>query len=175
MSELDPRFEPWLRALRDEPVARPEALARLNAALRKEDALVARRVPSVSAAIAAAVALIMLASGSWLVLGRLIGRAAPHHAIEAEVLASAEFTLHAGGASSVSVVGDFNDWDPDATPLEHVGNGVWSAVVRLRPGTVRYSFIVDGSKWSADPSGVAASNDFGRPTSVAFIGRSGES
>src|SRR5690606_24177066 len=37
MSDLDPSLEPWLEALRTEPAVRPEAIARLNAALRAED------------------------------------------------------------------------------------------------------------------------------------------
>src|SRR5690606_10396077 len=87
-------------------------------------------------------------------------------------LAFAQFVLNAADARSVSVVGDFNDWDPDATPLVEAGEGVWSAVVRVRPGLVRYSFLVDGTEWRADPRGLAAHNDFGRATSVAFIGAS---
>ena len=52
MSELDPRLEPWLAALRKEPLARPEARARLAAALRAEDARAARRILSPPAALA---------------------------------------------------------------------------------------------------------------------------
>src|SRR5690606_30140938 len=77
--------------------------------------------------------------------------------------------LHAHDARSVSVVGDFNDWDPRATPLTRTGDGVWSAVVRLRPGTVRYAYLVDGTEWRADPHAVASREEFGRPTSIAYL------
>ena len=40
---------------------------------------------------------------------------------------------------SVSVVGDFNGWDPCATPLRKRSNGTRSATVVLAPGQ-RYSF-----------------------------------
>ncbi|HEY2514922.1 MAG TPA: 1,4-alpha-glucan branching protein GlgB [Polyangiaceae bacterium] len=42
----------------------------------------------------------------------------------------ASFAVWAPEAERVSVIGDFNDWKPDASPLERVGNtGVWHAVV----------------------------------------------
>jgi len=166
MSELDPRLEPWLAALRKEPLARPEARARLAAALRAEDARAARRILSPPAALAAGIALVALTSAFWLALWRLD---TPERGVAAEELTSAQFVLHARDARSVSVVGDFNDWDPRATPLTRTGDGVWSAVVQLRPGTVRYAYLVDGTEWRADPHAVTLHEDFGRPTSVAYI------
>ena len=166
MSELDPRLEPWLEALRREPVARPEARARLHAALRAEDVRAARRILSPPAALAAAIALVALTSAFWLALWRA---STPERAAAAKELASAQFVLHARDARSVSVVGDFNDWDPNATPLARTGDGVWYAVVRLRPGTVRYAYLVNGTEWRADPQAVTAYDDFGLPTSVAYI------
>ncbi len=53
---------------------------------------------------------------------------------------------------SVSVVGDFNDWKPGATPL--VGpdsSGRWKTVLRLPYGVYEYRFLVDGKKWLRDP------------------------
>ena len=183
MSELGPELERWVAGLRSEPVARPEAVRRLRRALRAEDARAARRGPTPTVAVAAASIFVVLASAYWLTVGRWTGGDAPVHAADAapgdpaaapaagdrDGLVPAHFVLHAGDARSVSVVGDFNDWDPEATPLAHAGDGVWTVVVRLRPGPVRYSFLVDGTEWLADPVGVAARSDFGRPTSVAFI------
>ena len=170
MSELDPRLEPWLAALRKEPLARPEARARLAAALRAEDARAAaraaRRILSPPAALAAAIALVALTSAFWLALWRF---SAPERGVAAEELTPAQFVLHARDARTVSLVGDFNDWDPRATPLTRTGDGVWSAVVQLRPGTVRYAYLVNGTEWRADPHAVTSHEDFGRPTSVAYI------
>ncbi|MFO7262447.1 MAG: isoamylase early set domain-containing protein, partial [bacterium] len=153
MNELDPRLEPWLAALRKEPAARPEARARLAAALREEETRAARRILSPPAALAAAVALIALTSAFWLALWRWN---TPERGTAVEELTMMQFVLHAHDARSVSVVGDFNDWDPRATPLTRTGDGVWSAVVRLRPGTVRYAYLVDGTEWRADPHAVAS-------------------
>ena len=166
MSELDPRLEPWLATLRKEPSARPEARARLAAALREEDARAARRIPSPPAALAAAIAVVALTGAFWLAFERWN---TPERAGAVVELASAQFVLHARDARSVSVVGDFNDWDPRATPLTRTGDGVWSAVVRLRPGTVRYAYLVDGTEWRADPHAVTSHEEFGRPTSIAYI------
>ena len=70
----------------------------------------------------------------------------------------------------ISIVGDFNDWDPAATPLQRVDGHGWWVVVNLRPGRYRYSFVVDGTRWIADPSAPrAADNDFGTENSVVTI------
>ena len=74
-------------------------------------------------------------------------------------------------ASQVVVVGDFNDWDPDATPLRP-GNegGTWRVELKLPPGRYRYTFLVDGRRWVPDPAEPrAADDDFGAPTSVLTV------
>jgi hypothetical protein len=74
-------------------------------------------------------------------------------------------------ASQVVVVGDFNDWDPAATPLRP-GNegGTWRVELRLPPGRYRYTFLVDGRRWVPDPAEPrAADDDFGAPTSVLTV------
>jgi hypothetical protein len=74
-------------------------------------------------------------------------------------------------ASQVMVVGDFNDWDPAATPLRP-GNegGTWTVELRLPPGRYRYTFLVDGRRWVPDPAEPrAADDDFGAPTSVLTV------
>jgi hypothetical protein len=80
------------------------------------------------------------------------------------------FVLVAPNAASVSVVGDFNDWDPGATPLEAApGNGVWTVMLPLPPGRYQYNFIVDGTKWVPDPVAPPAQDDFGTPNSVITV------
>lgn len=80
------------------------------------------------------------------------------------------FVLLAPEAVRVAIVGDFNDWDPAATPLRRAGEHAWWVVVPLRPGRYRYSFVVDGTRWVADPSAPrAADNDFGPESSVVTI------
>jgi len=88
------------------------------------------------------------------------------------VLSQVQFVLVAPDAQTVTVVGDFNDWDDRATPLVKAeGDGIWSVTVPLTPGRYQYSFIVDGTRWLQDPRAVPAVEDeFGRPSSVLTIG-----
>ncbi len=82
-----------------------------------------------------------------------------------------QFVLIAPQAATVSVVGDFNDWDVRATPLHADGTqGVWSVTVPLSRGRYHYTFVIDGTRWVPDPSAPrAVSDDFGRPNSVITV------
>jgi len=84
------------------------------------------------------------------------------------------FMLVAPGASKVTLVGDFNDWSVDSTPLVNgVSGGLWTVTVPLPPGRYRYAFLVDGRTWRPDPGAPPAlDDDFGRPNSVLTIGGS---
>ena len=54
-------------------------------------------------------------------------------------------------AGAVSVVGDFNDWNPYAHPLRIRSNGVRSAVVTIPAGTtLRFRYLADGGIWFDD-------------------------
>jgi hypothetical protein len=79
--------------------------------------------------------------------------------------------LASPASSRVAVVGDFNDWDPAATPLQPTGReGVWSVELHLKPGRYHYTFLIDGRRWERDPSeSPAAGNDFGAPVSVLTV------
>jgi hypothetical protein len=82
-----------------------------------------------------------------------------------------QFVLVAPDARSVVLVGDFNDWDLTATPLRQGAGGTWPASLRLPPGRHRYAFVVDGSRWIADPTAPPApDDDFGTPGSVVTVG-----
>ena len=60
-----------------------------------------------------------------------------------------------GGA--VSVVGDFNGWDPFAHPLRRRSNGTRSAAVTVRAGrTLRFRYLADGGLWFDDETITAA-------------------
>ena len=85
-----------------------------------------------------------------------------------------EFVFVAPGASTVSLVGSFNDWNAAATPLRPTAApGVWSVTVPLSRGRHVYAFVVDGSEWIADPAAPQApDDDFGSPNSVIMIGES---
>lgn len=84
-----------------------------------------------------------------------------------------QFVFVAPQAASVSLVGDFNDWDPARAPMQ-TAQGVWATAVRLAPGRYRYAFLVNGVEWRADPGAPTAKDDeFGTPSSVVTVGGKG--
>jgi 1,4-alpha-glucan branching enzyme len=59
-------------------------------------------------------------------------------------------------AGAVSVVGDFNGWDPFAHPLRRRSNGMRSAVVRLPAGSrSRFRYLAEGGLWFDDEAGAS--------------------
>lgn len=82
-----------------------------------------------------------------------------------------QFVLALGSAARVALVGEFNGWDPKATPLDDpTGRGVWEATVLLPPGRHVYAFVVNDSIWTLDPRAPqSADADFGRANSVAMV------
>lgn len=53
-------------------------------------------------------------------------------------------------ADQVAVVGDFNDWHPNATPMRQDREGVWQALVDLPLGSrCEFRYLVDGT-WMTD-------------------------
>jgi hypothetical protein len=74
-------------------------------------------------------------------------------------------------AQRVSLVGDFNGWSKHVTPLRVASRpGVWSADVPLQPGRHEYAFVIDGKRWSPDPTANRVSDDFGTESSVVVVG-----
>jgi hypothetical protein len=77
-------------------------------------------------------------------------------------------------AASVELVGDFNEWARGTTTLQRSGApGVWAVSVPLSPGRHEYAFIINGSRWVADPLAVKSSDDFGTESSVIRVGAAG--
>ena len=85
-------------------------------------------------------------------------------------LTRVQFVYVAPKAKQVSVVGDFNDWDPSATPLA-VHGGVWSRELEVPVGRHDYAFGIDGARWVADPTAPRApADEFGGERSVIVVG-----
>jgi predicted carbohydrate-binding protein with CBM48 len=97
-------------------------------------------------------------------VARTVARTAPGAPI-------VQFGFVAPHASSVALVGDFNDWDPKATPLRAASTGgVWSVEVPIQPGRHLYAFVVDGTVWRPDPAAPKATGeDFGEPNSALTV------
>jgi len=79
------------------------------------------------------------------------------------------FAMEAPNAHTVQLAGDFNNWSPEATPLEST-NGIFEAMLSLSPGRYRYRIVVDG-QWQNDPhNDYVESNPYGELNSVVEVG-----
>jgi len=57
---------------------------------------------------------------------------------------SVNFVCDAPQAQSVTLVGDFNNWNPYSHPLKQQPDGAWLLRPELKHGHHRYAFLVDG-------------------------------
>ncbi|HOO70813.1 MAG TPA: glycogen-binding domain-containing protein [Spirochaetota bacterium] len=80
-----------------------------------------------------------------------------------------EFRLYRPNARMISLVGDFNNWNPEADLLEKGDDNIWRLVKRISPGTYRYKYVVDG-KWMADVyNNESCSDQTGEICSMVYI------
>lgn len=59
-------------------------------------------------------------------------------------LRAVNFICHAPQAKAVSLIGDFNNWDPSAHPMQQMPDRSWLLRVELKHGHHRYAFHADG-------------------------------
>jgi hypothetical protein len=91
--------------------------------------------------------------------------------LAADTVMTFVFVTH--DASKVSLVGDFNQWNADATPMTRIANSnAWTVTVPLSAGRHLYSFYAvgaDGEKWLSDPNAPASDDGFGHVNSVVLV------
>ncbi len=61
------------------------------------------------------------------------------------------FALYAPGKRFISLVGDFNCWDPDADRMHLSPDGTWWLTRPLETGVWQYQFEIEGARRLADP------------------------
>jgi len=133
-----------------------------------------RIAPLTGLALAAGIAGIIAVSG--IVIGSHISRVAPVTAsasatVGRDTVQVVRFVFVDQNAKRVELVGDFNEWAKGTTQLSHSGApGVWTVSVPLSPGRHEYAFIINGSRWVADPFAPKSSDDFGTESSVIRVG-----
>ena len=66
----------------------------------------------------------------------------------------ASFVLHAPGKHFVSVVGDFNEWNPRTDLMNYSMDGNWWLVRKIEAGDWKYQYCIDGIQLLADPYSV---------------------
>lgn len=54
------------------------------------------------------------------------------------------FMCAAPEASEVTIVGDFNGWDPAANAMKKGPDGTWQSSFPIHSGHHRYQFLIDG-------------------------------
>ena len=196
--EMDTYVEWIAREARRPVTVDPMAVQRVMAAVRGEPRptrqpaawrwLLEPRPLSLSPMVAAAVAAGLVGIGilvGWTQLSRggqfdSTGHAQRVPVVQAptsDTIRVIKFVLVAPHAATVSVVGDFNSWDAQATPMTRTPTGgTWSVEVPLRAGRHVYAFVVNGAagtQWVADPSAPLAPEDgLGAPNSVVLVGGS---
>ncbi len=79
------------------------------------------------------------------------------------------FSVSAPSAKQVSLVGDFNRWNPAAVPMRRGSSDVWVVDVRLEPGRHVFAFSIDGSIRADSAAPRAVEDDFGVPGSVVVV------
>ncbi len=170
VAPLDESFDARVMA---EIATLPEPVGRFTTVTRwLRQPLNLRVSPLAGLAAAAALAAVLLWTRAPQPVAEELARpaAAPGVLLASHGSTVVQFVLVAPGAKSVSLVGDFNDWDASSTPL-HSASGAWSVAVRLIPGRHRYAFVLDGVRWIADPlAPPAPDDDFGSPGSVVTVG-----
>lgn len=83
--------------------------------------------------------------------------------------AGVRFTF-AGSARSVSLCGAFNQWAPNADPMQQQSDGTWTITKKLPAGAHAYKFLVDGAQWKTDDANPSAADDgFGGKNSVVTV------
>jgi 1,4-alpha-glucan branching enzyme len=84
-------------------------------------------------------------------------------------LRAVNFVCQAPHAQSVSVIGDFNEWDPAAHPMKQMPDRAWLLSVEFKHGHHRYAFLVDGVL-TLDPRGQGVTrNDAGDRVSLMSV------
>ena len=79
------------------------------------------------------------------------------------------FTYQQPGASTVSLAGDFTEWDKNPIQLKKQKDGTWKTAVSLAPGTYEYRFLVDG-EWRNDSECTRfRTNPFGAENCVRIV------
>lgn len=71
-------------------------------------------------------------------------------------------------AGSALLVGEFNDWSLETTPMKKLKNGTFSTTISLPAGqSYRFRYVLDGNVWVNDTAADRyAPNEYGEENSV---------
>jgi hypothetical protein len=200
-SELDPIIERIALEARRPVAVDSDAKSRLMAAIRTEGApgsvddemefgAPARRgitlSPARFAALAAGLVGIGILVGSLFDIGRdsqvigqpqVVATKDPPSSLPASTsdTTTMTFVFVTHGATSVSLVGDFNQWNAEAAPMQRIENSnAWTITLPLSAGRHLYSFYAvgaDGEKFLVDPHAPVSDDGLGNVNSVVLVAK----
>ena len=75
------------------------------------------------------------------------------------------------GAKTASILGEFNEWSGEATPMKRRKDGSFTATVSLKPGNqYRFRYLLDGEHWTNDDQADAyLPNQYGSEDAVLSV------
>jgi 1,4-alpha-glucan branching enzyme len=73
--------------------------------------------------------------------------------------------------NTAHVVGDFNDWNKNATPMKRLKNGTFTATLTLRQNEeYEFRYFLDGVRWENDwEADKYVPNNYGSENSVVVV------
>ena len=77
----------------------------------------------------------------------------------------------ANNAETISLVGDFNNWDTTASPMSKLKSGEFTSLLELEKGkSYEFRYLLDGNEWcnESEADGFVA-NNFGTENSVVAV------
>ncbi len=81
--------------------------------------------------------------------------------LKSKPICKVTFSILAKEAEEVSVVGSFNEWNAQATPLKKLKNGTFKGIVNLdKDSSHEFKYLVDGTYVNDPAADAYAWNDF---------------
>lgn len=198
--EIDSSLQPLVERLRELPESDPRAVRRVLARIRHYDGLPNARRRALRRYFSRqsgwwAAAVVVLGAGVMLFARAALqsssyesatlipavadGSPTPvvraadagEDSLSAERLVARRFTIRSLEARQISLVGDFNQWNPRQHRLHREGQtATWYITVQLPAGLHKYAFIVNDSVWTTDPSALrTVDRDFGVTSSLVLV------
>ena len=168
-NELDDAVDPVVRraiqALRVTELVPPQWRAELlsKVPVRRRQPTLSWLAPGLAAALCLGIGLTTIAKS------RDAGRT-----VAVRAASQTRFSIRAPAARRVSLVGDFDRWDPAALPMRPANDGeTWTLDVPLPPGRHVFAYAVDGGLRTDPTAARAVEDDFGVPSSVIVVASGG--
>ena len=96
-------------------------------------------------------------------------RPAPRLA-RAKTIKPVSFICAETAAKHVALIGDFNGWQPQATPMKRQPDGCWRVQAMLSAGHHYYLFLADGKRMLDPRAHGIARNEKGEEVSMLSVG-----